>query len=88
MASSKKLVGDVKDATLAAEEATTRPEHVPSRKPADKHGGVRNRDVEPLPVHLFMGDLKVRPDPVYNRVPRLHHPEPFLLAGFPPSKEA
>src|SRR5208283_4745730 len=79
---------EVEDPPLAAGKTAAGPEHVPAGKPAYEYRGLRGRYVKALPIHLFMGDLAVRPQPVRNRVSGLHHPEPFLFSRLSPAQQA
>ena len=79
---------EVEDPSFAAEETAARSEDVSPCEPADEHSGIRHGNVEPLPVHLFVGDFEAGSQPVDNRVPWLHDPQPLFLSRFAPAKEA
>src|SRR5690554_1666282 len=74
----------IKDLAATAVIAAPAAKHLSPLVPTDEHKSVRLRYIKPFPIHFRLRNLKIVVESLGDGVPRLNHPNTFLLPGFAP----
>src|SRR5690606_30371359 len=79
---------EIEDAARPAKEAAATAEDFAALKPTDKDQRIRRGDVKAFAVHLGLRHFEIGAQSGSNGMPRLHHPDPFLLTRLAPFQVA